>query len=83
MWLSTIRQATNLLLNIAVNTLIHVILETKYKDNNIYKRSLAPEESTYRETKWKGKCQKGNGKEGMSMGQSNEEEGPKYCFKSL
>lgn len=78
-----IRQATNLLLNIAVNPFIHVILESKYKDSNIYKRSLAPEESTYRETKWKGKCQKENGKEVMSMGQSNEEEGLKCYFKTL
>lgn len=77
MWLLIIRQATNLLLNIAVNSFIHVILESKYKDSNIYKRSLAPEESTYRETKWKGKCQKENGKEVTSMGQSNEEEGLK------
>lgn len=70
-------------MNIAVNTLIPVILESKYKDSNICKRSLAPEERTYRETKWKGKCQKENGKEGISRGQSNEEEGQKCYFKSL
>lgn len=44
MWLSVIRQAENLHLNIAGNTFINVILESQYKDSNIHKGSLAPEE---------------------------------------
>ena len=73
----------NARLKTAVNPLIHNILDSKYKDSNNFKGTLAPEENTYRETKENGKFQKGNGKEIMSVGQSNEEEGQKGCSKTL
>lgn len=70
-------------LKITVDHLIDTILDSKYKDRNIFKGILAPEESTYRETKRNEKFQKENSKEIVRMGQPNEEDGQKGHSKML